>query len=48
LGPGDITGFGFKLCQPNDSAPEGSIVGGFRKTLITTPFGKACRWDPVK
>jgi len=48
LGAGTITGFGFKECVPNDSSPEGSIDGGFRKTIIATPFGKACRWDPVK
>jgi hypothetical protein len=48
LGAGAITGFGFKECIPNDSSPEGTIDGGFRKTIITTPFGKNCRWDPVK
>jgi hypothetical protein len=48
LGAGAITGFGFKECVPNDSSPEGTIDGGFRKTIIATPFGKACRWDPVK
>ena len=47
-GPGAITGFGFKECVPNDSSPEGTVDGGFRKTIITTPFGKSCRWDPVK
>jgi hypothetical protein len=48
LGAGAITGFGFKECIPNDSSPEGTIDGGFRKTITTTPFGKSCRWDPVK
>ena len=48
IGPGPITGFGFKECVPNDSSPEGTVDGGFRKTIITTPFGKNCRWDPVK
>ncbi|MEO8596304.1 MAG: hypothetical protein ABI759_23500 [Candidatus Solibacter sp.] len=47
-GPGELTGFGFKTCVPNDTTPEGSIVQGFRKTITTTPFGKSCRWDPVK
>ena len=48
LGPGAITGFGFKECIPNDSTPEGTVDGGFRKTITATPFGKSCRWDPVK
>ena len=47
-GPGEITGFGFKTCVPNDTTPEGTVSGGFRKTITTTPFGKSCRWDPVK
>jgi hypothetical protein len=48
VGAGEITGFGFKECLPNDSSPEGTIDRGFRKTIVTTPFGKSCRWDPVK
>jgi len=48
VGPGEITNFGFKTCVPNDSTPEGTVVGGFRKVISTTPFGKSCRWDPVK
>ncbi len=48
LGAGEPTAFGFRECLPNDSSPEGTIDRGFRKTIITTPFGKSCRWDPVK
>ncbi len=48
LGPGALTGFGSKECQPNDSTPDGTVVGGFKKVSITTPFGKSCLWDPVK
>jgi hypothetical protein len=46
-GPGESTPFGFKICTPNDSTPDGAVVGGFRKVSIPTPFGNACRWDPV-
>jgi hypothetical protein len=46
-GPGESTAFGFKICTPNDSTPDGTVVGGFRKVSIPTPFGNACRWDPV-
>ena len=28
--------------------PDGTVVGGFKKVSITTPFGKSCLWDPVK
>ena len=47
LGPGEITQFGFKQCLPDDSTPEGTVTGGFRKVTIQTPFNKVCRWDPV-
>jgi hypothetical protein len=47
-GPGDLTSFGTKTCVPNDSTPAGTVSGGFRKTIVTTPFGKSCIWDPVK
>jgi hypothetical protein len=46
-GPGEITNFGYKVCQPNDSTPEGSVVDGFRKVITQSAFGKGCRWDPV-
>ena len=47
LGPGQDTGRGYKVCVPNDSTPDGSIVDGYRKVSIATPFGNACRWDPA-
>jgi hypothetical protein len=47
LGPGEDTGRGFKVCVPNDSTPDGSVVDGYRKVSIPTPFGNACRWDPA-
>jgi hypothetical protein len=47
LGPGEDTGRGYKVCIPNDSTPDGSIVDGYRKVSIATPFGNACRWDPA-
>ena len=47
LGPGEDTGRGYKVCQPNDSTPENSVVDGYRKVSLRTPFGNACRWDPV-
>ena len=48
IGPGELTGMGTRLCDPNDSTPAGSVVGGFRKTEGRTPFGSFCVWDPVK
>jgi hypothetical protein len=48
MGPqGDPTPFGFKQCAPNESQPEGTVQGGYRLIRPKTPFGEACRWDPV-
>ncbi len=47
LGPGEDPGRGFKTCIPNDSTPDGSVVDGYRKISVPTPFGNGCRWDPV-
>jgi hypothetical protein len=46
-GPGEATPQGFRVCNPNDSTPDGTVVDGFRKMAISTPFGSACRWDPI-
>jgi hypothetical protein len=48
LGPGIDVGAGVRACQPNDSYPNGAVQGGFRKIEVPTPFGKSCRWEPVK
>jgi hypothetical protein len=48
MGPGELTGQGTRLCDPNDSTPAGSVVNGYKKTEGRTPFGKFCVWDPVK
>jgi hypothetical protein len=47
LGPGDDTGRGDKVCQANDSTPDDAVVDGYKKVSLKTPFGNACRWDPV-
>ena len=46
-GPGEITPQGFKVCNPNDSTADGTVQDGFRKVSYATPFGSACRWDPI-
>jgi hypothetical protein len=48
MGPqGQATTFGFKTCAPNESLPDGTVQDGFKKVTYQTPFGAACRWDPV-
>jgi hypothetical protein len=46
-GPGDITNFGTRICQPGDTDAVGTVKDGFKKVSIATPFGNACSWDPV-
>lgn len=46
-GPGVETAGGTRSCNPNDSTPAGTVVDGLRKVELSTPFGKACRWEPV-
>jgi hypothetical protein len=47
-GPGEDTGRGFRACSANDGVAEGTVVDGYRKVMYTTPFGQACRYEPVK
>ena len=47
-GPGIDIGGGFRGCLQNDSTPSGTIRDGLRKVEIATPFGKSCRWEPVR
>ena len=46
-GPGEDTGRGFKICAVADGNAEGTVIDGYRKVIYATPFGQACRWEPV-
>lgn len=47
-GPGADTGGGFRACNAGDPSPAGAVVNGMRKSVIQTPFGTTCRWEPAK
>jgi hypothetical protein len=47
-GPGEDTGRGWRLCSMADGLAEGAVAEGYRKVVYTTPFGKACRWEPAQ
>jgi hypothetical protein len=36
-----------RACQPGDNSPAGTVVDGYRKTIVPSPFGSMCRWDAV-
>ncbi len=38
-----------RACKPGDSSPPGTIVDGYKKTGVMTPFGPmGCSWVPNK
>lgn len=47
-GPGADMGGGLAACNANDSSPAGTVVDGKRKVVSESPFGKVCRWEPVR
>jgi hypothetical protein len=47
-GPGEDTGRGFRACSMNDGVADGAVVDGYRKVSYPTPFGKSCRYEPVR
>lgn len=47
-GPGPANGDGNRACVPGDTSASGTVVDGFRKFETVGPFGRACRWEPVK
>ena len=48
IGPvGEVSSIGSKGCAPNDSYTDGAVVDGFRKEVVPTPFGNACRWMKI-
>lgn len=47
-GPGADMGGGLSACNPNDPSPPGTVIDGKRKVVTESPFGKVCRWEPVR
>ncbi|MEK7404914.1 MAG: hypothetical protein AAB225_07375 [Acidobacteriota bacterium] len=47
-GPGTSMGGDMRACQPGDEAPPGTVQDGYRKVVTESPFGKVCRWEPVR
>jgi hypothetical protein len=35
-------------CVAGDTSPSGTVVGGYKKNAVQTPFGAICSWAPVQ
>lgn len=46
--PGKELGGGVRACLPGDTSPSGTVVSGFKKSSVPTPFGQMCNWMPVQ
>jgi hypothetical protein len=44
----EIPGQAMRTCQPGDKSPAGTVVDGYRKTILSSPFGGICRWEAVR
>ncbi len=43
---GDSTGESTRACVPGDKSPGGTVLDGYRKVVVQTPFGiMGCRWE---
>ncbi len=47
-GPGTDIGGTVRACTPGDTSPAGTVQDGMKKIVSESPFGKVCRWEPVK
>ncbi len=47
-GPGLDIGGNMRGCVPGDTSPAGTIVGGMKKVVSSTPFGSVCRWESAQ
>jgi hypothetical protein len=47
-GPGGEAGAATRPCQPGDASPAGTVADGYRKVLVSTPFGQQCYWEKTQ
>lgn len=41
-------GMSQRSCVPGDSTPANTVVDGYRKNVVPTPFGNVCTWIKVQ
>jgi hypothetical protein len=41
-------GLSVRGCVGGDNSPAGTIIDGYRKQIVSTPFGNQCSWIPAK
>jgi hypothetical protein len=46
--PGLDVGGTARVCVPGDTTPAGTVMGGYRKVVSQSPFGRSCRWEPIR
>ena len=37
-----------RACVTGDKSPSGTVKDGYRKSVVSGPFGPMCQWEPVK
>lgn len=42
------TGGGNRGCVAGDTSPSGTVLEGYKKSVVDTPFGHQCFWQAVK
>lgn len=46
--PGVDLGGNVKGCAAGDTSPAGTVSGGMRKVITSTPFGSSCHWESAR
>src|SRR5262249_52926504 len=41
-------GVSVRGCVAGDTSPTGTVIEGYRKQIVSTPFGNQCSWIPAK
>jgi hypothetical protein len=47
-GPGKDIGGGYRACVGGDSSPAGTVVDGYKKNVVRSPFGESCNWTQAQ
>jgi hypothetical protein len=41
-------GMSVRGCVAGDASPAGTVIDGYKKQVVSTPFGNQCSWIPAK
>ena len=38
----------YRMCVPTDTSPDGTVLNGYKKVIVSGLMGATCQWEPIR